>query len=40
MRRLAIALCAGLACTAATAWAQEDDDDAGGAPAAARAGGP
>ncbi len=28
MRRLGIALCAGLVCTAATAWAQEEDDEA------------
>jgi hypothetical protein len=40
MRGLAIALCAGLACTAATAWAQEEDDDAAEAaqPAAAPGG--
>ena len=38
MRRLAIALCAGLACTATTAWAQEGDDDEAAQPAAAPGG--
>ena len=40
MRRLTIALCAGLACAGVAAWAQEDDDDAAEAatPAAAPGG--
>jgi hypothetical protein len=38
MRRLAIALCVGLACTATTAWAQAEDDDQAVQPAAAPGG--